>query len=252
VPPVRSLTTAADHGRPRRICAIHQPHYLPWLPYIDKMTRADVFVVLDDVQYTKNGWQNRNRLKGPQGPFTITVPVRKPYGRPISDVEIADDRWPRAHLNAVRTSYGRCPGFGRLEEALAPVLERPHRLLADLNWQLLLTLRDLLEIATPLRRSSEMNIAASSTRRLGAICAAVGATHYLTGVHAASAYLDTPLLERSGVEVLYHRWSAPEYDQPHPRAGFASNMSIIDLLAAAPDQAAELLARAGQVDDRSG
>ena len=115
------------------ICAIHQPHYLPWLRYFDKIARADVFVLLDDVQYNKNGWQNRNRIKGPQGAFTLTVPVSHRFQSGLAEVTVADQRWRRAHLAALTTSYGRTPGFAALLAAVQPHLETEWQRLVELD-----------------------------------------------------------------------------------------------------------------------
>ena len=83
--------------------AIHQPHYLPWLGYLAKWAEADVFVLLDTVQYEKNGWQNRNRIKTREGPSWLTVPVHAPLGAAITAVTLdAAQPWPRRHLTGRR------------------------------------------------------------------------------------------------------------------------------------------------------
>src|SRR5919197_6348843 len=92
------------------IVAIHQAHYLPWLRYLDKIARSDVFIVLDDVQYEKNGFQNRNKIKTAQGWLYLTVPVRKPTQRPIAEIEIDNHTpWRDKHRRAIELSCGNTP-----------------------------------------------------------------------------------------------------------------------------------------------
>src|SRR5205823_10451543 len=114
----RPLRTFSSLRRPRRkpsvIVAIHQPHYLPWLRYFAKILRSDVFIVLDDIQYEKNGFQNRNKIKTPQGAQYLTVPVRRPTLRPIRAIEIDNATgWASRHRRALEINYGKAPYFER-------------------------------------------------------------------------------------------------------------------------------------------
>src|ERR1700693_3861861 len=99
--------------------AIHQPHYLPWLGYLAKWAAADLFIVLDVVQYEKNGWQNRNRIKTRDGARWLTVPVHASLGTPISEVMIdSSHAWPARHLRAIEQAYARAPGLAAYREDL--------------------------------------------------------------------------------------------------------------------------------------
>jgi hypothetical protein len=94
------------------IVAVHQPQYLPWLGYFDKMRRADVFCYLNDVQYKKNEWQNRNRIKTAQNWQWLTVPVRYHFPEKINEVHINNGvDWTRKHLQALITNYRRAPYY---------------------------------------------------------------------------------------------------------------------------------------------
>src|SRR5713101_6095158 len=104
------------------LVAIHQSHYLPWLRYFEKIARSDVFIVLDDVQYEKNGFQNRNKIKTAQGWTYLTVPVLKPTARPITEIEIDNGTpWRAKHRRTLELSYCKAPYFERYWPELAGI-----------------------------------------------------------------------------------------------------------------------------------
>jgi hypothetical protein len=213
------------------IVGIHQPHYLPWLRYVDKIARSDVFVLLDDVQYTKNGWQNRNKIKGAQGWMYLTVPVREAFGKSILDVRINNqERWRQKHWMALRTNYARAPHFARYAEVLEDLYGREWDRLCDLNVALLERLLSLLGIGTRLVRSSALDVPGRGSERVADICARLGATAYLTGDYAATNHLDAAALRARGIEVRPQGWRCVEYPQQYPQAGFVPHLSIVDLL----------------------
>jgi len=213
------------------IVAVHQPHYLPWLRYVDKIARSDLFVLLDDAQFAKNGWQNRNKIKTPQGWTYLTVPVEDPFGKPIVEVRICNrEGWRKKHWNALRTSYGRAPYFRRYADAFEAVYVREWGSLCDLNLHLLGVILEALGVRTRLVRSSELGIPGRGTDRLVRICQALGAHGYLTGDYAAQNHLDPELFRRAGIEVVGQNWRCPIYRQQFPRTGFIPDLSIVDLL----------------------
>lgn len=224
------------------IVAIHQPHYLPWLRYVDKIARADLFVLLDDAQYTKNGWQNRNKIKTPQGWTYLTVPVEDPFGKPILEVRVCTrEGWRRKHWNALRTCYGRAPYFRRYADAFEAVYAREWESLCDLNLHLLGVILKAVGVRTPLVRSSELGVPGQATQRLVALCRAVGATAYLTGDYAAHNHLDLDPFEQAGIKVVLQSWRCPTYRQQFPQVGFIPDLSVVDLLFNEGDHALEVL-----------
>ena len=109
------------------IVSVHQPHYLPWLGYFDKIDRSDVFVILDNVQYKKREYQNRNRIKTPGGAQWLTVPVvtKGRYHQLAGEVEIdTGENWADKHLKALELNYARAPHFGEHFEGLARMYEK--------------------------------------------------------------------------------------------------------------------------------
>ncbi len=213
------------------IVAIHQPHYLPWLRYVQKIARSDVFVLFDDVQFTKNGWQNRTRIKNAQGWMYLTVPVLDAFGKAIKDVTINNqERWRPKHWQALRTNYSRAPYFDRYEALVRPVYERPWDSVCELSIHLLTLLLPALGIRTRLVRSSELGVAGTGTARVVDICRRLRATIYLTGDYAATNHLDVEAFAPHGIAVRPQGWHSPVYRQQFPAASFVADLSIVDLL----------------------
>jgi hypothetical protein len=198
---------------------------------MEKIARADVFVVLDDVQFTKNGFQNRNKIKHPQGWMYLTVPVKHRSGQLLHEVEIGDVKgWCQHHWHLIEANYGRAPYFQNYKDDLERIYAQPWHRLNDLNWKLLSFLCSALAISTPLVRSSELGLTEKATDRLIEMCRAVGATRYYTGSYSLDAYLNVAAMNEAGIEVVPQDWSCPEYRQAFPQAGFIPDLSAIDLL----------------------
>lgn len=228
------------------IFAAHQPHYLPWIRYLHKVAAADVFVLLDDAQYTKNGWQNRNRVKGAEGPILLTVPVQAHLGDRILDVVPAGSRWVRRHLATLDTCYGEtlCPWKKALQDVLEAHAEGP---LSLLNEAVLRALAEAFGIRTPILRSSEIGVDGRASTRLAAIGRALGADTYLTGPHALEAYLDPRPFEAEGIGLAVQHWDCPRYPQRFPGAGFVPDLCALDLVVNRPHDALEILLSGGAV-----
>ncbi|MEO7134074.1 MAG: WbqC family protein [Vicinamibacterales bacterium] len=218
-----------------------QPGYLPWLGFFDQMRRADVFVYYDDVQYDKHGWRNRNRVKGPDGPQWLTVPVRNHgLGRPrIMDAAIdARAPWARKHLATLRQLYAKAPHVKRYLPELEEALMRPWERIVDLDLTVVALMAKWLGLAPAVSCSSELQIDGEQSIRLLRICQHFGATRYLSG-SAARDYLDVALFAQHGVEVAWQDYRHPEYPQQH--GGFVPYLSAIDLLLNCGDDSRAIL-----------
>jgi hypothetical protein len=208
--------------------SIHQPNFLPWLGFFDKVYRADMFILLDNVQFEKNGWQNRNRIKGPDGPQWLTVPVYHRFPQTIPEVQI-DNRtdWRRKHWQAIVSNYGKAPYFNRYGPLFEAAYRRPWDRLLDINLHLLRLVFEILDLRTPCALASEYPVDGASSERLAALCRAVGGDAYLAGA-GGHAYLDPAPFEASGIRVEFQSYHHPVYPQ---RFGpFASHLSVIDLV----------------------
>ena len=211
------------------IVAVHQPQYLPWLGYFDKMDRADVFVLLDTVQFKKNEWQNRNRIKTASGPQWLTVPVTYRFPQRIGEVGINNrERWQHRQRQAILTNYRQAPCWDfpapLIEELLTPAWER----LSLLNIASVAGLAKLLGISTPLFVASELpGFPEDPDRRLIAIVKHFGADTYLAG-SGGRDYMDLDLYRQSGINVAFQEYRHPVYEQ---RFGpFVPFLSVLDLL----------------------
>lgn len=211
--------------------AILQSNYIPWKGYFDIINSVDEFILLDDVQYTKNDWRNRNRIKTPQGPKWLTIPIRMRghWPVPIRDVEIEPGAWARKHWKTLVQNYGKVPCFhevGPLFEEIYATLDE--RRLSDVNRRFISAVCDTLGIHTRITCSTEYRLAEGRNERLIDLCQQVGADVYLSGP-AAKAYLDENLFRAHGVQVEYVDYSGyVEYQQLYPP--FEHAVTILDLL----------------------
>lgn len=209
--------------------AIHQPHYLPWLGYLAKWAAADLFVFLDTVQYEKNGWQNRNRIKTVDGARWLTVPVHARLGTPIAEIAVDREQpWAARHLRSIEHGYGRAPHWGAHRDALARLYAAPWERLAPLAVASAEWLGRAAGVTTPARLASSLAVSEDdATGRLVALCRAVGADTYLAGGHGAT-YMDAKRFAEAGIRVLYQRYTHPVYAQQH--GDFVPFLSGLDLL----------------------
>jgi hypothetical protein len=220
--------------------AIHQPHYLPWLGYLAKWAAADVFVFLDTVQYEKNGWQNRNRVKTATGPRWLTVPVHARLGTPLAAVEVdRGQAWRSRHLRTIEDAYARAPHLAGHHEALRRLYATDWQRLAPLAVASAEWLARAMGVATPTRLASALGVEATDpSERLVAICRAVGADTYLAGRDGAR-YMDAERFAAAGIALRYQHYKHPAYPQLHGE--FVPFLSGLDLLLTHGDDALALL-----------
>jgi len=209
--------------------AVHQPQYLPWLGYFDKIDRADLFVLLDTVQFKKNEWQNRNRIKTAQGWQWLTVPVTYRFPQRINQVKIKpQSNWARKHLLALRTNYSKAPYFSDYFDIFQKILTERWPGLAALNIRLVRAFTEVLGISTPLRVASELGpLPEGPNERLIAICQHLDAEVYLAGMGGRD-YMHLGKFEKAGIEVVFQEFNPPVYPQLY--GDFLPDLSVVDLL----------------------
>ncbi len=213
-----------------RSLAILQSNYLPWKGYFDIIHDVDRFIFYDDLQYTKNDWRNRNRIKTQHGAKWITIPVGEDANRLICEVGLKNPIWQIKHWKTLQQCYGRCPYFARYAPFLEEVyLGRQWINLSQLNQHLIYSIaREFLGIRTEFSDSREYALSGRKLERLLELVSSSGASRYVSGP-AAKDYIDPDRFAALGVELVWKDYSAyPEYSQLHPP--FEHGVSILDLL----------------------
>jgi hypothetical protein len=213
------------------IVSIHQPAYLPWLGYFDKIARADLFIWLDNVQFQKNSFQNRNKILTKDGPVWLTVPMRTSgvlFETPLKDVEIDNSKnWRVKHASSIKMNYGKAPRFADVVPALSRFYDREWPTLDRLCWEMLGYFNKLLGVTTPIRRASEMSADGAKSNLVLDLCKRAGATTYLSGALGRD-YLDLASFSAAGIAVEFQDYQHPAYRQTYP--GFTPNLAVVDLL----------------------
>jgi hypothetical protein len=229
------------------IVAAHQPSFLPWLGYLDKMAKSDLFVVMDDLQYERQNFQNRNRIKIDTGVAWLTVPLyRGKQNDRLCDKVICNagnpkQHWQRRVWRTIQTCYRRAPHFADYAPELEAVFARPWERLLDLDLAVLELARSWLGIRVPIIRSSTLQLRGTKTDRIVDMCKKVNARGYLTGSGGSQEYLDTEVLGRNGICVVWQSFDHPRYPQRYPALGFLPNLAFIDLVLNCGRQARDIL-----------
>jgi hypothetical protein len=216
----------------RKRLGIIQSNYIPWKGYFDFIDSVDEFVLLDDVQYTRRDWRNRNLIKTADGArwLTISVDVKGKFTQRIDETRIADKAWSQSHLSALQHAYGRAPFFRDEWDWICELYQsvQSEDLLSQVNHRVISEICKRLDIRTPIRRSTEFSLMDGKNERLLAIAKQTGATEYLSGP-AAGAYLDAAQWRAEGVEIFFKSYEGyPEYRQLH--GSFEHGVTILDLI----------------------
>jgi hypothetical protein len=211
--------------------AIHQPHYLPWLGFLQRMAQADLFILLDHVQFERGNYQNRTQVRVNGAAHWLTVPVmQRSRNERILDKAIDSSRdWAHGHYETLRRAYTAAGYFGTYGARLKRVYERRWERLVDLNAAMLEVLRDALGISTPLVNSSTLNVEGAKSELVLNLCRAVGARTLIVGLGGSRAYLDRAAFAEAGVALEMQRFVHPVYAQ-RGLAPFSPGLSAVDLL----------------------
>ncbi len=226
----------------RPVVAVHQPNYLPWLGFFAKAAQADVFVLLDDVQFEKGGYTNRVEVKTAQGRTLLTVPVEAGGATPprIDELRIAKDgRWTVRHVKTLAQSYARTPGWSAYGPQINGILASGETHLATLNERLIGATLDAFAIEARIVRASALGPRAErGNAGVVEICRRLGAATYLSGA-GGRKYNDPATFAAAGIDLAYAAFEHPTYAQPH--GAFEAGLSAVDLLFSAPREAPDLL-----------
>lgn len=209
----------------------HQPNYLPWLGFFDKINRSDVFIIEDNVQFEKQGFTSRNKIKTLDGVRWLSVPIKHVNGPLlINQVRIANKEehdWAQRHWLTLRHSYCKAPYWRNFIDFFEDTYSRQWNLLIDLNMHLIKGIMHFLEITTPLVMASSLNASGRKNDLIISQCKALGASIQLAGM-GGREYIDSERFKQEGITVIFQDFNQPVYNQLHGQ--FIPNLSVVDYL----------------------
>jgi hypothetical protein len=208
--------------------AISQSNYIPWKGYFDIIAAADLFIIYDDAQFTKNDWRNRNIIKTKNGLSWLSIPVGKNINRSIYDVELHHE-WQKKHWHLIELHYNSANYFDEISQWLKPLyLNTEYKYLSDANKTFITSICKYLDIKTQINESKNYVLKGGRSKKLVNLCIKTGATSYLSGP-AAKNYLDTHLFDEAGIALEWMDYTGyKKYNQLWGK--FDHNVSILDLL----------------------
>ena len=209
----------------------HQPNYLPWLGFFDKIRGSDIFIIEDNIQFEKQGFTNRNKIKTCDGVRWLSVPI-KHVNRPllINEVEISNEgepNWALRHWLTLKHSYCKAPFWSDYCDFFKDAYEREWSMLIDLNMHLIRGITSFLKISTPIVLGSSLGVTGKKSELILAQCKAVGGNVQLAGI-GGREYINTKRFEEEGIKVIFQNFQHPYYPQLHGK--FACNLSVVDYL----------------------
>lgn len=209
----------------------HQPNYLPWLGFFDKMQKSDVFVIEDNIQLETREFTNRNRIKEQKTSTWLTVPIEDAWKRQlINQVRIchgAQADWAKNHWLNLKYHYCRAPFWSKYSDFFEQTYNRDWTMLIDLNVHLIKGIRSFLGINTPLVMASSLGAAGKKSDLVLAQCKAIGANVHLAG-NGEKDYLNIEKFSKEGIKVVFQNFEHPVYRQVHGE--FIPNLSVVDYL----------------------
>jgi hypothetical protein len=210
------------------IISIHQPGYIPWLGFFDKIFSCEKFVFLDDVQFQKNEFQNRNKIRVFDGDMWLTVPVKSKSDTLLYDVKIDNtSNWIKKHIKSIELNYSNSEFFNEYWPEFELIFRKKYDNLINLNIDIIKFLLEKLKIKTETICSSELNISDKNSDRILKICKALKAETYISGISGKN-YLNIDDFKKNGIDIIFQKFQHPTYHQVFEP--FHLNMSTIDLL----------------------
>lgn len=211
--------------------AIHQPTYIPWAGFFEKIAKVDLFVILDTVCFEKNSFDNRNRIGSKEGPLWLTVPVatKGKFGaNSWRNIEIVNTKnWRKKHLSSIKQSYSKTPFFGSYIENITEIYSKEWSSLFDLNMTFIFFILKELGIKTEVRLASENEYRSRKSDLVLEIVEKYQGDEYFSG-SLGKDYLETEKFTEKGIKVNYQDYKHPVYDQVF--SPFISHLSVLDVL----------------------
>lgn len=215
-----------------KTCVIMQPTYLPWLGYFDLIEKSDVFVFLDHVQFSKQSWQQRNRIRDKNGELLLTIPVKHNAIKEsvINSIQIDNGKNSlKKHLKSIQLNYRKAKNYGLYMDELELIYSREYEKLMDLNIELIKFGCKILKIEPNFIYSSKLGVTGDRVESLIDICHKVNAEKYLSPVGSKGYIEQNNIFSENGIELSYQNYQHPEYKQVD-FADFVSHLSFIDYI----------------------
>jgi len=223
------------HNMKSPILVAHQPEFFPWLGFISKARMADVYYILDTVQFMKEHWHSRNKLRKKDGWLWISTPVLQSKSKLLMWPEAKIDNsqnWKRKQLNSIRMCYSGCKYFPEIFSELEEIYSKDYEYLIDFSEEIIRYAFKKFDIKAPIYRTSKLisngyNISGKKTDLILSMCKAASAKTFVFG-QDGKTYIEKTKFKSSGIDYVFQKFNHPEYVQKH--TGFESHMSFIDVL----------------------
>jgi len=214
------------------IISVHQPHFFPWLGYFNKVVNSDIFIWLNNVQYRKNYFQNRTKIKNTNEiPLWLTIPVHTHLQTKINEVTIADNNWSNRIQKIVESCYHKTPFFYEIWPSIVCSFTENSDKLDRINYEIFCSILDLLELEKiKIIKADEIEIQSNDpTNRLVELCKYFGANYYIAGKGGRN-YMDTEKFENEGIKIIWQSFNPEEVKYSQFGKSFVSGLSILDCL----------------------
>ena len=213
------------------LLSAHQPTYLPWLGLFHKIEVADLFIVYDDVEYSRYGWYNRNYILSKNGPILLVVPIKRNFSsKPLHNQVLINnsDNWSKKHIRSIELCYSKSPFFEQYFDKFQQMYSQKYELLFDLNISILKLLLEEFDIKTKIKLASEYNLKFKKSDRALDLALKTKSTHLLFG-ELGENYADINKFTTNNIKVLFQKYKYPKYNQFNSKQ-FFDKLSAIDLL----------------------
>jgi len=211
--------------------SIHQPNYIPWLGFFEKVINSDIYVVFDDVQYPRGkDFANRNQIKTNAGKLWLTIPIKdKGTLKPWNKTQYIDNGWKNKHLKNIESFYKKSPYFEKYYNGIVKIFQPEYEYLIDLNVALIKFILKQLEAETKIILSSDIKTDKTGLDKILHILKELKATHYISGAGDGSKrYINEAEFKNNNIELIWQEYDHPKYSQLHGE--FIPYLTILDLL----------------------
>lgn len=216
----------------RMIVSIHQPHFLPWMGYVNKIMNSDAFVILNTVQYRPRYYQNRAKIRRNTSEMWLSIPVHSNRASLIKDVSLVTDQdWAKSITNTIEFLYRKKPFFKECWPSIREAILKPELMLDKVNFNVLMTILDILQIKhVQIHIADQMNVTTTEpTERLLHLCQELSATHYISG-RGGRDYMRVEDFSNAGIEIIYQDLDFNNVSYSQGDEIFVGGLSVIDAI----------------------